>query len=135
MKGEMNRVIMVYVDSYADEVPRGRFCIAAKNEVQTFQSLTQLLKKIEEELDGANYPQAFDAIRRFHPPRQTAEEEEDFTDTRPGRAATFAVRILFRQNASWQGSVRWIEGGQEESFRSVLELIMLMDNALGYARR
>ena len=46
------------------------------------------------------------------------------------RFPTFAVRILFRQNASWQGSVTWLEGNREESFRSVLELIFLMDSAL-----
>lgn len=47
-----------------------------------------------------------------------------------GKRATFALRVLFRQNASWQGSVTWLEGGQEESFRSVLELLMLMNSAL-----
>lgn len=134
MKGEMNRVAMVYVDSYENEVPKGRFCIAANNEVQTFQSLIQLLKKIQENLDKAKFPQAFDEIRKFHDPRQLPAEVEEKNDVRPGAAATFAIRILFRQNASWQGSVRWAEGAQEESFRSVLELIMLMDNALSYSK-
>ena len=128
----MNRVIMVYVDSYENDVPKGRFCIAASKEIQTFQSLTQLLKKINAELDDAKFPQAFERIRQFHNPREQTETEEMHIDTRPGSAATFAIRILFRQNASWQGSVRWAEGAQEESFRSVFELIMLMDNALGY---
>ena len=56
------------------------------------------------------------------------------SDTRQmtGKLATFALRILFRQNASWQGSVTWLEGGQEQSFRSVLELVMLFSNALSY---
>lgn len=49
---------------------------------------------------------------------------------REGRCATFAVRVLFRQNASWQGSVSWLEGSREESFRSALELAFLMDSAL-----
>ena len=40
------------------------------------------------------------------------------------------MRILFRQNASWQGSVTWLEGGRDESFRSVLELLLLMHSAL-----
>lgn len=37
MKGEMNRVVMVYVDSYENENPKGRFCIAANGEIQTFK--------------------------------------------------------------------------------------------------
>ena len=40
------------------------------------------------------------------------------------------VRILFRQNASWQGTVLWSEGSQEERFRSALELALLLDSAL-----
>ena len=47
-----------------------------------------------------------------------------------GKIATFAIKILFRQNTSWQGSILWLEWGEEQSFRSVLELIYLMDNAL-----
>ena len=43
MKGEMNRVVMVYVDSYENENPKGRFCIAANGEIQTFQSTIQLI--------------------------------------------------------------------------------------------
>lgn len=54
-------------------------------------------------------------------------------DRNSGAVATFSMRILFRQNSSWQGSLTWIEGNQEEYFRSVLELIVLMENALRYA--
>ena len=31
---------------------------------------------------------------------------------------------------NWQGSVTWVEGKREQSFRSVLELILLIDSAL-----
>ena len=51
-----------------------------------------------------------------------------------GALASFSIRLLFRQNASWQGILTWIEGGQEQYFRSVLELVLLMDNALGYVQ-
>jgi hypothetical protein len=44
--------------------------------------------------------------------------------------STFAVRVMFRQNASWQGSVTWVEGKREEQFRSVLELLLLVKSAL-----
>ncbi|NLW65775.1 MAG: hypothetical protein GXY26_06040, partial [Clostridiales bacterium] len=36
----------------------------------------------------------------------------------------------FRQNASWQGVITWAEDRREESFRSALELVFLMDSAL-----
>ena len=133
MKGEMNRIVMIYVDSYENGVPEGRFCISADNVIQTFHSLTQLLKGIKEELDEAKFPQAFDEIRQFQDPRKQSHEAERESNTCPGAEATFAVRILFRQNASWQGTIKWVDGKQEESFRSVLELILLMDNALSYS--
>ena len=56
-------------------------------------------------------------------------------ERRTGRRATFAVRVLFRQNATWQGSVTWMEKNQEESFRSVLELLLLMNSAVSKGRR
>ena len=44
--------------------------------------------------------------------------------------ATFKVKVLFRQNASWQGKIEWIEENMETSFRSVLEFVKLIDSAL-----
>ena len=44
--------------------------------------------------------------------------------------ATFIVKVIFRQGASWQGMLTWIEGEKEVSFRSALEMIKLMDGAL-----
>ena len=48
----------------------------------------------------------------------------------PGAVATFYLRVLFRQNASWQGTVRWAETKQEVPFRSVLELLLMMDSTI-----
>ena len=43
--------------------------------------------------------------------------------------ATFVVQIQFRENATWQGTVQWVERKQSLSFRSALELIRIMDSA------
>ena len=48
----------------------------------------------------------------------------------PGRRETFVVQVLNTQNASWQGTVTWTDGGKTQSFRSALELIKLIDSAL-----
>ena len=45
--------------------------------------------------------------------------------------ATFAVYVCYRRNASWQGQVMWEEEKKKVNFRSVLELLKLMDNAMG----
>ena len=46
------------------------------------------------------------------------------------KAGTFLVKIENCQNASWQGSITWVNGRQEQCFRSALELIKLIDGAL-----
>ena len=43
---------------------------------------------------------------------------------------TFVVKILDRQNATWQGTVTWIEEQKTQCFRSALELLKLIDGAL-----
>lgn len=46
--------------------------------------------------------------------------------SQPGNP-TFELEVLFRQNFSWQGRLRWPEKGTETTFRSVLELITTME--------
>lgn len=43
---------------------------------------------------------------------------------------TFVVQIINTQNSTWQGTVTWTDGKKQESFRSALELIKLIDSAL-----
>ena len=47
-----------------------------------------------------------------------------------GECATFVVRVMYRQNTSWQGEVTWVEEQKKERFRSALELVRLLDSAL-----
>ncbi len=45
-------------------------------------------------------------------------------------AASFIVRVQYRHNASWQGTVQWMEGMQALPFKSVFELMKLIDQAM-----
>ena len=47
-----------------------------------------------------------------------------------GEIGTFLVRVKYRQNATWQGEIVWVEGNQRQYFRSALELLKLIDSAL-----
>jgi len=44
--------------------------------------------------------------------------------------ASFLVKIQYRQNTSWQGTIKWIDGKQTRHFRSCLEMMMLIEAAL-----
>ncbi len=43
---------------------------------------------------------------------------------------TFIVRIQYTQNNSWQGTITWNEKKQTQHFRSALEMLHLMENAI-----
>ena len=124
------RTTLVCVDSYKNGVLAGRFYNPYLNDGTIFQSLTQFLIKMEHILDAMKLPQSFTAVRTFTslPPADTSVSPA--LQSHEGILATFSLRIIFRQNSSWQGSVSWLETGRRQSFRSVLELIFLMDSAL-----
>ena len=127
--GEGYRTTLVCVDTFEKGVPRGWFFNPYMKSEQRFESLIQFLQGMETVLDSMDFPKAFQAVRTFAPlPNSNAPPGAEISPV--GKRATFAVRILFRQNASWQGSVTWLEGKSEQSFRSTLELILLMSTAL-----
>lgn len=43
---------------------------------------------------------------------------------------TFIVKIMREQNDTWQGSITWAEKNKTEYFRSALEMISLMNDAM-----
>ena len=47
-----------------------------------------------------------------------------------GDAGTFIIRVQHRQHSSWQGMVSWVEEDRTVPFRSALELIKMIDEAL-----
>lgn len=43
---------------------------------------------------------------------------------------TFILEVNDTQNQSWQGQIEWIQGQKKESFRSVMELLQLIDSVV-----
>ena len=50
---------------------------------------------------------------------------------RSNQTGTFLVKIVNSQNATWQGSVTWVEEQKTQNFRSALELLKLIDGVIG----
>ena len=125
------QTLLLCVDQYEQGIPSGYFCTNDPEFSHVpFNSLVQLLTGIEHLLNKANHPQSYMAMRTFTPMPQPEFPEADKTHDQKGDRGTFLLKILFRQNTSWQGSVTWIEGKDEQPFRSVLELLMIIDSAL-----
>lgn len=135
MCGNEYRSTVVCVDHYENHILAGRMYNPFCPEGKQFNSLIEYMLEMESLLDEMQFPQPFASRRTFFDSdtARLSVAGENFPEL--GKLATFQVRILFRQNASWQGSVLWLEGEREESFRSVLELALLMDSALSAKKR
>lgn len=120
---------LVCVDSYDGCVLKGRF-FSPHQDVESFGSLPQFLVKMEALLDEIQMPQSYTEPRTFSEILPPSEEGGSPSRARRGQKATFELQVLFRQHTSWQGVLRWREQNVEHSFRSVLELVILLDSAL-----
>ena len=128
--GEVYRNTVVCVDSYEEGAMKGRFFNPYLEQGESFASLSQFLLKMEKIMNEMNFPQASTKIRHFSSASASQFGDIPEDPTPRGKVGTFYVRILFRQNTSWQGTVTWSDTGEQRSFRSVLELVQLMDSAL-----
>ena len=111
-----------------------------------FSDFMGLIGKMEEVFDSKGFPEVFMMPRTFElSTLQGKNQEEDRDKTmknemtsiiRPelnSSKCTFEITVKFRQNATWQGQILWAEKNQKQNFRSVLEMLKLMDGALEYA--
>ena len=124
------KTIQICVDSYHNRNMKGLIYHPLVADGRHFDNVMQLLLLIEHILDEMDFPRAMQEFRSFSVGEVSKAEQRSKNVQRPGEFATFYVRMAFRQNASWQGTVTWCEGGDEVSFRSALELLFLMDGAL-----
>ena len=123
------RKTTVCIDSYVDGILQGRF-YGPCQEPQAFRSLSQFLVMMEDMLERTGQPQSDTSRRSFSALVPHTHARQQPGSVRTGAAATFELQLLYRQHTSWQGMVLWKEQHREQRFRSVLELILLMDSAL-----
>lgn len=127
-RGTENRQHLICVDSYVDCIPQGRV-YDAKQECVHFRSLSQLLLHLDQLLDQQQLPQMYTKARCFF---FVADDWHitQIESLKAGTLANFELAVLYRQHSSWQGILLWKEQQLELRFRSVLELVHLLDNAL-----
>lgn len=108
-----------------------------------FKDIVGMINILEEIMDNIECPQAALESRNFNKTKEKAQKKLSREEIRRvfkamrnidenlarGEKATFILQIKFRQNASWQGSVQWVEKKQTLHFRSALELIKIIDSA------
>ena len=123
------RVCVVKVTSYDNKVLRGSLYNPNLPAEIPFTGPVELFMRMDSVFDEIHAPRSAMKLRTFTDSRPPVPEP---TPDAPAEktVATFHIRVHFRQNASWQGTIQWVEDKSEASFRSVLELMCLMDSAL-----
>lgn len=127
----------ICIDEYRDGEMGGRIYNHYYGEPIGFENVMQLLKKLEAMFDRFGCPQRTLKQRNFpgKPPKPVKLAEQKgqagfMPQEDMGKIATFYVKVMFRKNASWQGNVQWVDAEETQSFRSVFELLMLLDGVL-----
>lgn len=133
-------VMLVYIQSYQDCVPRGMFLTLPYGEHYEFCGLDQMLLIMEDIMDAASGPVHAARYRYLYKePFVFRESGYPLTELKPGEAlklsgrrATFTVQVNYRQHRSMQGKLTARIGRRYEkiSFRSSLELIRLLHEYL-----
>lgn len=104
------------------------------------RSVWDIVESMENDLSANKFPQGSIAYRSWgldvlpggsRLPDKTANTGGAGDGLPPASSGpTFIVKVLFRQHATWQGTVQWIEGRQYRQYRSLNELLLLMGEAL-----
>lgn len=134
--------IHICIDDFVNDEICGRIYNAYYSDAVFFSSSMEMFKTMNDIFDIFGYPHSTVDLRSFYDeesaaavnkaraarmksaPRTNLVRHEDVR----GKLVTLRTRIMFRQNATWQGRVRWIEEDLSENFSSVLELIMLISS-------
>ncbi len=138
--------VVVCVDRHTDGNPSGVFFHSYSEHPAPFDGYQQLVARMEWLFDWLQFPHRGTNERYFVPEKgkqyvmpaalrgRQPEREKIVSDenllSRHGEIGTFIVRVQHRQNSSWQGRITWMEEDKTVAFRSVWEMIKLMENAV-----
>ena len=131
--------------SYPDGVLAGELHSVFLKEPYRFSSLIKMINKMEDIFDKKRFPMAFLRSRKFTDTKRSKDKQEfegedlmmdnnnsflSMPEEDGSRKCTFEISVRYRQNASWQGDILWADKNLKQNFRSVLEMLKLMDEAL-----
>jgi hypothetical protein len=135
--GAPNGVILC-VDALGRGGPAGRMFHSYRTDEIPFAGTDEMVFHMEELYDALNFPFPGTNERNFAPVHKTGvhytERDRIMKDetllSKHGDLGTFIVRVQHRQNSSWQGRITWMEKDKTISFRSVWEMVKLIESAV-----
>lgn len=130
--------IVLCVDALRAGGPVGRLFHGYRTDAVEFDGADQMIFHMEALYNALNFPHPGTNERSFTPIKKTethyTERNRIMKDeallSKHGDLGTFIVRVQHRQNSSWQGRITWMEQDKTISFRSVWEMVKLIENAV-----
>jgi hypothetical protein len=141
--GAPNGVILC-IDQVADGCLGGILYHSYSTEGIAFGNAEQMTLEMEKLYDELQFPHPGTNERSFisqkqeptqpHVWKKPQERKKIMSDenllSKHGDLGTFIVRVQHRQNSSWQGRITWMEQNKTICFRSVWEMIKLIESAV-----
>ena len=128
--------VVLCIDEY-NKVCRGRFYHHFQKDAVVFDGATDMLLKIEKFYDDMRFPfpgnnerHWFEREVNYMSEEMTRVLEDDDMLQMHGDLGTFIIRVQHRQNSSWQGRITWVEEDKTLYFRSVWEMMKLIEEAM-----
>jgi len=130
--------VVVCADRRTDGRIAGRLWHSYRTDAQSFEDVDHMVSLMEELFDALNFPHPGTNERSFTPLHKTGEHyterqkvmKDESLLNKHGDLGTFIVRVQHRQNSSWQGRITWMEQDKTINFRSVWEMVKLIENAV-----
>ncbi len=130
--------IVLCVQAANDGEVRGLFYHGYSEKPVPFMGIGQMTLRMEMLFDWLQYPHPSTITRSFTeqaPTRAKSQERNRIMSdnellSKHGDIGTFIVRVQHRQNSSWQGRITWMEEDKTMQFRSVWEMIKLIESAV-----
>lgn len=134
--GSPNGVVLC-VDRISRHRMTGRLYHRYSKQVIPFVSGEQAVFLMEQLFDSLQFPYPSTLERSFSEELKsapTSRQERLMNDedllSRHGDLGSFIVRVQHRQNSSWQGRITWMDQNKTVYFRSIWEMIKLVEEAL-----
>ncbi len=119
-----SRVFLISVNAVENGSPVGTCFHTSLGETKPFQTISQLLVQIDESLRRSAAMGKQQNLRTMLPFTAAGNDKPP----QYGKLMTFSIRVLFQHNATWQGEITWLEQRQTLHFRSVLELMSMLEH-------
>ena len=132
------RNAVIFCADHQDHCLQGRLYCSYHRGAMAVKDEMDLLLQMEGLFDDLGFPFPGNNERHFvkrssiMPKKKELEkvtEDEEILDMH-GDLGTFIIRVQHRQNSSWQGRITWVEKNKTVYFRSVWEMMKLIEEAL-----